>query len=158
MEDLKGELTRSIGQGTDEAIKVCKTIAPAKASELSVKTGWRVTRVSLKPRNPMIGTADAWEQKMLLKFETRLKKGEKAEALEADQEVKEPSGRYYRYMKALPVQAVCLNCHGPAEALDAKVRETLDREYPHDRATGYSEGQIRGAVSIKVPLDSRNDP
>jgi len=28
----------------------------------------------------------------------------------------------------------------------------LTKEYPHDQATGYSVGQIRGAVSIKRPL------
>jgi hypothetical protein len=32
------------------------------------------------------------------------------------------------------------------------VRARLATEYPHDKATGYSAGQIRGAISIKRPL------
>jgi len=62
----------------------------------------------------------------------------------------EPTGRFFRYLKALPVGAPCLNCHG--EAIKPEVAAALREHYPADRATGYREGQIRGAVSIKRPL------
>jgi len=32
------------------------------------------------------------------------------------------------------------------------ILEQLGTEYPHDRATGYSPGQIRGAVTVKRRL------
>jgi hypothetical protein len=32
------------------------------------------------------------------------------------------------------------------------VRETLAKYYPNDHGTGFSEGQIRGAVSVRKPL------
>jgi hypothetical protein len=56
-------------------------------------------------------------------------------------------------MKALPVQPLCVNCHGSADKIPADVKARLAAQYPHDRATGYGPGQVRGAISIKRPLD-----
>ncbi len=61
--------------------------------------------------------------------------------------------RYFRYMKAIGTQPVCLTCHGTSEQIPANVEEALATSYPFDQATGYSAGDIRGAVSIKQPLD-----
>jgi len=33
------------------------------------------------------------------------------------------------------------------------VKARLAGDYPHDRATGYALGQIRGAVSIKQAME-----
>lgn len=158
---LAGTMVQTLGSQLQAAIKaggpasaigVCTSVAPAIAGELSRQNGLRLTRVSLKVRNPMLGTPDAWEQGVLMAFESRLAKGEAADKLEFTETVVEPSGKYFRYMKALPVQAVCVNCHGDAATLAPEIRERLAREYPADRATGYAPGQLRGAVSIKRPL------
>jgi Protein of unknown function (DUF3365) len=146
---LKGELAKG---GPDAAVAVCKTIAPDLAGRISREKGWRVSRVSLKTRNPLLGSPDAWEQRRLEEFDRRVAAGEKAEALELGEVVEEPTGRYYRYMKALPVQPLCLVCHGTADTIPAAVQQRLRSEYPHDRATGYSAGQVRGAVTVKRPL------
>lgn len=136
--------------GPESAIQVCKEIAPKMTSDISRQTGWKMTRVSLKVRNPLLGTADAWEQKQLLNFADRAVKGEKPETLEVSEIVQEPAGKSFRYMKAIAVQPGCLSCHGEHIADDVKAR--LNADYPHDMATGYSVGQIRGALSIKRPL------
>lgn len=150
---LSGELKQALeAGGAPHAISVCTQVAPAIARELSLKTGWQVHRVSLKVRNPLLGTPDAWEQQVLKAFEARLAAGEKPEALEHAEVVTEPAGRAFRYMKALPVAAPCLNCHGTKETVKPAVAAALREHYPADRATGYQEGQIRGAVSIKRPL------
>lgn len=150
---LGGELKKEMAaNGPEAAVKVCKTIAPAIASDLSSKHGWKVARVSLKPRNPMIGTPDVWEQKVLAEFDRRAAAGEKADAMEFFEVVDEPQGKAFRYMKAVGVQPVCLTCHGPKEQLGEAVKARLGADYPHDRATGYSVGQIRGAVTVKRPL------
>jgi len=60
--------------GPVAAIKACKDLAPAITFDLSRKTGQRVTRVSLKTRNPLLGSPDAWEQKVLADFAVRLEK------------------------------------------------------------------------------------
>jgi hypothetical protein len=139
-------------RGPDGAIGVCTTIAPSVASDLSRRNGVKVSRVSLRVRNPVLGTPDAWEQKVLAEFDRRAAAGEQPDAIEFGEIVAEPAGKSWRYMKALPVMPLCTNCHGPVETLAPAVKARLQAEYPHDKATGYSVGQIRGAVTVKRPL------
>jgi len=138
--------------GPASAIEVCKDVAPRIAGELSRQNGLRLTRVSLKVRNPLLGTPDEWEQRTLKQFESRIAQGEKPETLEAAEIVNEPNGKYFRYMKGIVLQPGCLACHGPADGIDEAVKARLLKDYPHDQATGYSVGQVRGGVSIKRPL------
>jgi hypothetical protein len=148
---VRGELTKAIEiSGPLRAIIVCKYSVPEISSSLSRKTGWKVSRVSLKPRNPALGAPDTWEQRVLGDFERRAEIGEKGDELEFGEIVTEPLGRYFRYMKALPVVPLCMNCHG--DKMSDAIRAQLAAEYPHDKATGYQVGQIRGAVTIKRPL------
>ena len=149
---LGGELQKEMkDNGPVAAIKVCRNVAPSIASEASRRNGWHVSRVSLKTRNPLLGMPDAWEQKVLADFDKRLEK-ENPAGMEFAEVVTEPQGKFYRYMKAIPVQDVCLKCHGTDETIPKGVKEALAAEYPHDKATGYSLGQIRGAITIKRPL------
>ena len=149
---LGAELKKSLEAGGPEgAIGVCKDIAPAIASELSRARGWQVTRVSLKTRNPLLGLPDAWEQKVLADFDRRAAAGEKPETLEFAEVVTEPQGQALRYMKAIPTQELCLTCHGPADKIAGGLKQKLAEQYPHDKATGYAAGQVRGAFSIKQP-------
>jgi Protein of unknown function (DUF3365) len=100
---VRGELIKAVeASGPLRAIVVCKYTVPEIASAVSRKYGARITRVSLAPRNPSLGWGDAWEQKVLMAFEERVAKGEKAEGLEQYEVVAEPSGRFLRYMRALP--------------------------------------------------------
>lgn len=158
---VSGELIRQIGgemrkevetTGPMRAVMVCKYTAPEVASSLSRMNGMRVTRVSLMPRNPALGYPDAWEQTVLMEFDRRAARGEKAEAIEHAEIVTEPAGRYLRYMKAIPTGKVCLACHGPKEHISDAVKAQIANEYPHDRAVGFKEGSVRGAVSVKKPL------
>jgi hypothetical protein len=149
---LGAELQKEMKAGGPvAAIKVCRDVAPAIASEASRKTGWKVSRVSLKTRNPALGLPDAWEQKVLADFVERMAKGGSAD-MEYAAIVSEPQGRFYRYMKAIPTQGACLRCHGGEDAIPQDVKAALKAEYPHDRATGYALGQIRGGFSIRRPL------
>jgi hypothetical protein len=150
---VRGELLKAIeASGPLRAIVVCKYTVPEIASAVSRKYGARVTRVSLTPRNPSLGWGDAWEQKVLMGFDERAAKGEKAEAMEQWEVVSEPSGKYLRYMRALPMSQACMNCHGPAEQVSESIRAQLAHEYPHDKALGLTVGRIRGAVTYKKPL------
>lgn len=152
MTQLGGALQKEMqANGPAAAIKVCKDMAPAAVSEVSRKTGQRVTRVSLKVRNPQTGMPDAWEQKVLLDFEQRREK-ENPAGMEFAEVVTEPQGKYLRFMKAIPVQDACVKCHGTVDTLVQPVKDALAAEYPHDKATGYAPSEIRGAFSIKKPL------
>ncbi|MBS1219331.1 MAG: cytochrome c family protein, partial [Proteobacteria bacterium] len=54
--------------------------------------------------------------------------------------------------KALPVEQVCLTCHGDATTIPDAVKARLATEYPLDKATGYAPGMVRGIISIKRTL------
>ncbi len=159
--DVAGQLVSQLGAalkaelgtgGPESAIGVCKQTAPDLAGRLSREHGMRVARVSLKVRNPLLGEPDAWEQEALAAFDRAAASGEKPATLEKAEIVDEPQGRYLRYIKAIPVQPLCLSCHGAAEAIPAGVRDRLAADYPHDRAIGYRVGEIRGGVTIKQRL------
>ncbi len=142
---LQEEIKKS---GPEGAIPVCKDMAPKMAGEISQQTGWKIKRVSLKPRNEARAVPDEWEKAALEDFDKRAAAGEAPAQLEKGEKV----GNEYRYVKALPVQPLCLSCHGPVDQLSPGVKAALAKFYPNDRATGYSVGQIRGAISIRKPL------
>ncbi|HEU5176129.1 MAG TPA: DUF3365 domain-containing protein [Burkholderiales bacterium] len=146
---LKAELEAG---GIEGALAVCTAVAESAASRASRERGWRIARVSLKPRNALVGFADPWEQRALLDFESRRARGEDPAQMEHFEIVNEPAGRYLRYLKALPVMPLCMNCHGPSDTLKPEIRAALQKEYPLDRATGFSVGQIRGGLAVKRPL------
>ena len=98
--------------GPAGAVSVCSDLAQSIASSISRETGWRVTRVSAKVRNPLLGMPDAWEQKVLLDFEKRSSKGEDIETMSFSEVVSEPDGKFFRYMKAVALKQPCLACHG----------------------------------------------
>lgn len=153
LSELKAALETEMAKGKPaEAIAVCSEIAPSLAAKKSRETGWQVRRVGTRVRNPLLGTPDAWEQGVLREFQRRAAAGEKLEAMMHAEVVVEPMGRYLRVMRAIPVGAPCVACHGQPETMSAPLREALASTYPHDSATGYAPGELRGAVTVKVPL------
>ena len=153
--ELGGALKTELGKGDPSgAIGVCRDIAPVIANRLSLQNGWKVTRVGTRVRNPMIGTPDSWEQQVLADFQARAAQGESYRKMSHSEIVQEPGGRYFRFMKPIPVQEVCLVCHGNADDVAEPVRNALAENYPHDRAIDYQPGDLRGAFSIKQPLES----
>ena len=135
----------------DGAIAACNDKAPKMAAAASQNTGWAIRRVSLKNRNPK-AVPDAWEQAVLEDFDRRQAAGENPADLEKAEIVADGGTRMVRYMKALPVQDVCVKCHGPADQITSEVKAKLAEIYPDDKATGYKRGQIRGALTVKRPL------
>lgn len=128
--------------GPVHAIEVCAVEAPAIAARLSEQTGWDVSRVSLKARNSSTATPDFWETTILNLFDQRQRGGEPGASLNTAETV---SGQF-RYMQAQPAAPLCLTCHGTNVSED--VLSALRQRYPNDLATGYLEGQIRGAISL----------
>lgn len=137
--------------GAEHAIAVCRDKAPAMAKAASEKSGWAIRRVSLKNRNPK-AVPDAWEKAVLEDFDRRAIAGEKPTGLEKGELVTEGDRQVYRYMKALPTQDLCLQCHGTADRVSPAVQAKLKELYPDDKATGYQAAEIRGAITLKKPL------
>jgi type IV secretory pathway TrbL component len=152
IQQLGGELKAALSaSGPEGAIGVCKERAPRIAADVSKQFGFEVKRVSPKNRNPA-GVPDAWEAEAQAGLEKRMAAGEKPETLDTWQVVSTPSGKQFRYAKALPVQPLCLTCHGDPAAIPDGVKARLAAEYPLDKATGYAPGMVRGIVSVKRAL------
>lgn len=135
--------------GPADAIAVCRDEAPAIAGRLSRESGWTVRRVGTRVRNPLLGAPDAWEQKQLMSTARRMAGGAKPDKLAVYDEVDEPQGRAQRYLKPLVTGPMCVACHGDPALLTPETRAALARDYPHDAATGYALGELRGAITVK---------
>jgi cytochrome c553 len=138
--------------GTESALSVCKDVAPAMSAQYS-NDKRIVKRVSLKPRNSSIGVADAWEANQLKQFDMAAASGKPAAEIETHAVIDEQDGRWFRYMKAIPTQAMCLQCHGGADNIQPNVQTLLKQLYPNDLAVGYKVGEIRGAISVKEKFE-----
>lgn len=140
---LKPQLQQAIAEGgPGQATAVCADIAPVLMDELSASSGWSVRRVSLQPRNRERAIPDAWEREVLERFSAEQAAGTPAQTLNYGRKVE----GQYRYMQAQGVEPVCLMCHG--NDLAEPVRQALAEYYPDDSATGYSLGEVRGAISL----------
>ena len=148
---LKGAIASG---GPVAAVSVCKETAPAMAKSLSARHGALVSRVGTRTRNSTMGVPNAWQKDALADFDARLAKGEKPADMEYWKVVDTGSGqRELRYAKAIVTQQLCVTCHGKAEDIPVPLLEKIRAEYPRDQATGYSVGQLRGAVVVAQPLD-----
>lgn len=134
--------------GPVAAVQVCKTVAPEIANEQSKAAGMTIRRTALKVRNPD-NAPDALERKVLEDFTARLAAGADANTLEHIEEITGDGKTTVRYFKAIPTAAApCLVCHG--SAVSGELKETIDKLYPNDQATGFKEGDLRGAFSVTM--------
>jgi hypothetical protein len=54
-------------------------------------------------------------------------------------------------LRPIVVQPMCLGCHGPTGQISSDVRQILADRYPQDRATGFTNGEIRGWYWVEMP-------
>ena len=149
---LKGELTQAIAEGGPiAAINVCYLRAPEIAAQLSQASGARVGRTALRVRNPS-NAPDELERSVLEQFATDLGSGPIDRPLEAVFEIRRGDAVERRYMRAIPTDALCLTCHG--KTIAPELAAAIARDYPGDQATGFEQGQLRGAFSVVWPAPS----
>ena len=154
MQELGSELKTAMQSGGPEAaVSVCTEQAPAITASVSRARGWQVTRVSSRYRNPLLGMPDTWEAKTLERFRERHAAGESYKGMSRSERVEQAGQAYYRYMQAIPMKGLCVSCHGSKEELAPGVQAMLSERYPHDRATGFTVGDLRGAFSIRQPIE-----
>jgi hypothetical protein len=146
--DLMAILTRELARGgPGAAIAVCADSAQARTTQHQQK-GIVVRRVGTRVRNPL-NIPDSIETVLLAAFQADLLAGR----LPADTAVLQslPGGHTrLRYLRPLRVQEPCLTCHGPEADIPEPVRTLLAERYPSDQATGYSVGELRGAISVQL--------
>jgi len=105
-------------------------------------TGYQLRQVSSKYRNPK-NKPDKFEENALAEFE-------KNENLSEYKGVEKIDGqKVLRYLIPLYIEEACLKCHSAKETVPGFIQE----DYPEDKATDYVFGDLRGAISVAVPID-----
>lgn len=141
---LKGTLKT---KGASEAVKVCSQVAPHIAQNVAQKHHLQIRRVALKTRNPN-NKPDAYEQKWLNQWQKN-----PSQIPEEHAEVVTIKGKSsLRYLKPIKIQTACLQCHGAPAQIKSEVQALLKKHYSGDQATGYKEGDLRGAVTVILTL------
>ena len=115
------------------------------AKEVTEKFGFYIKQTSLKYRNPL-NKPNKYEKRILEIFEKKhlpeyweIGKNEKGEEV-------------IRYAKPLIIKKACLKCHGvPGKDVPEKLYKALVKDYGKV-AFNYKLGDIRGMVSVEVPL------
>jgi hypothetical protein len=154
--ELKAELTRAmIDDGPVGAISVCRDQAPAIAARLSAQSGATVGRTSHRVRNPA-NAPDGMQRVLLDQFANELASGKFQGPLEAAFEVNRGGQVERRYMRAIPMEGLCVTCHG--KVLAPELAAAIAAQYPADEATGFEPGQLRGAFTVTWPSSSPLPP
>ena len=145
---MKPLLQRSVrAHGAAGAIEVCADTAPELTARLAADSGWEIRRVSPRPRNLATASPDAWETEAMARLAEQLQAGQPPGEANYGQWV---DGRY-RYMQAQVTEGLCLLCHG-SNQVTPDVRVAIASRYPDDRATGFTLGELRGAISLRSPV------
>lgn len=133
-----------------KAAEVCSEIAQKLTKEYAEEKKVEIRRVTLKTRNPL-NKPDEFEETHLRFFEERASM--KEENIEHYEITEEKGRKFLRYMKPVFIQEMCLKCHGNQSNIPSEVKKILSKRYPQDKAIGYKVGDIRGAITLKIPLE-----
>lgn len=148
MGSLMQELVAALEEGPPEkALAVCARKAQALTRGSAASDGLAIRRTALRVRNPQ-NAPDAYERAWL---EQAVRQGP---AATVRAEVVATDGGYeLRYLKPIRLVALCTQCHGTADQIPPAVRAEIARLYPEDEATGFTTGDLRGAVSVRVRIE-----
>ncbi len=152
---LMGEVQKSVREhGLASAVDHCASRAQELSTLIGAEEGVTIRRVTEKTRNP-VDAPDSYERRILAQFAAMAQRGEISASTVHAEVVTGNAGRTLRYLKPIMVMKQCLGCHGSPDSIAEDVRSALRQHYPSDLATGYGEGDLRGAVSVLVPLDGK---
>jgi hypothetical protein len=141
---LKERLMAAMAEGGPPmAMTVCADEAQALTAQVGERTGAAVGRSSLRLRNPR-NEGPAWVRTWLTE------QGDRPAA--QAQPLRRVEGGRARVVRPIGTEGPCVTCHGPPEAIPEGVRALLQERYPDDQATGFREGDLRGALWAEVPL------
>ena len=104
----------------------------------------KVRRTALKYRNEH-NKPDAVDEKILNEIETAIK----AKTFKKKPIVVDVNGTKRVYVPLI-VEKACTKCHGDVDKMNPKVKEIISKAYPNDKAIGFKEGDLRGAVVAEI--------
>ncbi len=139
---LGQNLMREIkNNGVLYALEFCKIQAIPLTDSAAVRFEATVQRVSNRNRNPT-NAANSQDKALIKVFEREMATGGEPQPI---LKIQKDSVKFYY---PLITNSLCLQCHGKQEDMDYAVKEKILKLYPQDRATGYSENEIRGIWKI----------
>lgn len=140
---LGKKLMAELGRGGPvAAVTVCRDEAQALSAQVAAEQGFTLGRTSHRLRNPA-NAAPGWAKALVAQ-------GEGKRAAEVTRHVVD-LGKTVGVLAPIPTGAVCLNCHGTA--LSPETVAAVQAAYPEDRATGFTEGALRGWFWAELPKD-----
>ena len=149
---LMGEVQKHIQEhGLAGTVTHCSSRAQELSTLVGAEEGVEIRRVTEKTRNP-VDAPDAFERRVLSHFADLAREGVITPETAHVEVVKKDGREVLRFLKPVTVMKNCLGCHGTPEQIPDDVRQALRTQYPNDLATGYAVGDLRGAVSVIVPL------
>lgn len=141
---LGSRLKEALGEGGPvEAIKVCKDMAgPITEKSSGLIEGATVSRTALRVRNPD-NAPDSYSREVLEGWNQRLEQGEPLPSAD----LRDTDDRIIVH-RPIETGAMCLTCHGELEQMEPELQAALEQAYPDDQATGFEEGDLRGAFRV----------
>jgi hypothetical protein len=142
--ELKGHMKKD--PSGLEALAFCTGSADKITNEVNAKLPAyaKVRRTALKVRNDKVNAPDATDEKVMKAYEAAI-----AAKTFTPKDIKVVQvGDTTRVYKPLVAKKVCLKCHGTD--LSPKISEALKSAYPHDHATGFKEGDLRGVIVAEI--------
>ena len=131
-------------RGSDGAVEFCNIEAIPITDSMSVVLNAKIKRVSDKPRNSN-NQANETELAYINNWNAAKVKGEEHPPL-----LTELDGKMVGYYPIVTNQ-MCLQCHGtPEKEINTKTLSKIKKLYPTDKATGYTEGEIRGIFVVEM--------
>jgi hypothetical protein len=138
---LRARLMAAMAEGGPaRAAEVCSTEAATLSAEIAARSGASVGRGSLRMRGRT--PPPAWVQAWLEAQGERPAAGVSGFA--------RIEFGHARVLRPIAVEGPCLVCHGASPA--PELAALLAARYPTDRATGYAEGDLRGALYAEAPV------
>jgi hypothetical protein len=151
-DSLGGTLQRTLAgllqtSGPEAAVTFCADSAQLISARFATYDRY-VRRVSLQTRNDA-NRPDSAESAMLQRLDSLHRAGQ----LPADESwasIDADGRRVVHFVRPIVIATPCLACHGDPDTMQPAVRDLIASRYPGDRATGYAEGDLRGAFSVRL--------
>ena len=137
------ELTEALDSGGPEfAMKSCHIDVIGAIQRIGREQGVAAGRTSDRLRSPT-NAPRAWAAPLVTAYADRRARDVEGFAVDLGDKV--------GVLRPIAERPMCASCHGPAESVRPAVREALGDQFPRDRATGFSEGEIRGWFWVEMP-------
>lgn len=142
--ETRDYLSKSVTSEPEHNEKLIPQVAASRvAQQLTRGSNYYVRQVSLRYRNPD-NRPDSFETAQLMTFRD-------AKAAETWQVVDANGKKALRYLLPMVADESCLACHGSFETAPRFIQARFPRGH---YSYGYKVGEVIGAVSVSVPMES----